>query len=115
MLDEQKKRAVTASVRVRNLGRNDLTVLYCVDLKLLGVSEVLKDLSVFISYCNFHNINLHFIIFFDLSHETGKISFCIFLGIPVAAFCDYIAFLHNGNNQDNDSLPPKNAPGVCDK
>jgi hypothetical protein len=51
---ESRKCSVTASVCIHDLGRNDLTVLYRVDLKLLGMSEVLKNLSVFISYCNFH-------------------------------------------------------------
>ena len=53
-LQKSRKCSVTASVCVRDLGGNDLTVFYSVDLKLLGVSEVLKDLSVFISNCNFH-------------------------------------------------------------
>ena len=42
---ESRKCSVTASVCIHDLGRNDLTVLYRVDLKLLGMSEVLKKLS----------------------------------------------------------------------
>ena len=48
------QRTVTAAVRIHDLGSNDLTLLYRVDLELLGVSEMLKDLSVFVSNCNFH-------------------------------------------------------------
>ena len=53
-LQKARKCAVTASIRVDDLGRNDLSILYCVDLKLLRVTEMLKDLSVFVSNCNFH-------------------------------------------------------------
>ena len=53
-LQKARQCTVTASIRVNDLGRNDLSILYCVDLKLLGMSKVLKDLSVFVSNCNFH-------------------------------------------------------------
>ena len=52
--EKSRKCAVTASVRIHDRCGNDLAVLYCVDLKLLGVTEMLKDLSVFVSNCNFH-------------------------------------------------------------
>ena len=54
LCEKSRKRAVTATVRIHDRCGNDLAVLYCVDLKLLGVSEMLKDLSVFVSNCNFH-------------------------------------------------------------
>ena len=65
---------MTASIRVRDLGGNDLTVLYRVDLKLLGMSEVLKNLSVFISYCNFHkfiSISLFIVIYASCSSTSN--------------------------------------------
>ena len=54
LCEKSRKRTVTATVRIHDRCGNDLTVLYCVDLELLRVSEVLKDLSVFVSNCNFH-------------------------------------------------------------
>ena len=48
--------AMTAAVGVNNLRSNNCTVLYFVDLKLFGVAEVLEDFSVFVGYCDFHNI-----------------------------------------------------------
>ena len=54
LCEKSRKRTVTATVRIHDRCGNDLAVLYCVDLKLLGVSEMLKDLSVFVSNCNFH-------------------------------------------------------------
>ena len=45
---------VSAAVGIYNFCIYDLAVLYLIELKLCGVTEVLKDLSVFISYCNFH-------------------------------------------------------------
>ena len=54
LCEKSRKRAVTATVRIHDRCENDLAILYCVDLKLLGVSEMLKDLSVFVSNCNFH-------------------------------------------------------------
>ena len=50
------QRAMTAAVGVNNLRSNNCTVLYFVDLKLFGVAEVLEDFSVFVGYCDFHNI-----------------------------------------------------------
>ena len=72
--EKSRKRAVTAAVRIHDLRRNDLTILYCVDLKLLGMSEVLKDLSVFISYCNFHkfiSISLFIVIYTSCSSTSN--------------------------------------------
>ena len=47
--------AMTEAVGVHDLCRKDVGSLYCVDLELLRMSEVLKDLSIFISNCNFHS------------------------------------------------------------
>ena len=48
--------AMTAAVGVNNLRSNNCAVLYFVDLKLFGVAEVLEDFTVFVGYCDFHNI-----------------------------------------------------------
>ena len=46
--------SVTATIGVNHFTIYNFSAFYCVNLKLLGVAEVLKNLSVFISYCNFH-------------------------------------------------------------
>ena len=72
--EKSHKCTVTVSVRIHYLGRNDLTVLYRVDLKLLGMSEVLKDLSVIISYCNFYkfiSISLFIAIYTSCSSTSN--------------------------------------------
>ena len=46
--------AVAASVGVDDLCIYNDTVLHIVHLELCGVAEVLKDISVFVGYCNFH-------------------------------------------------------------
>ena len=51
---ETGQSAMAAAVGVHHLGRNNSTILYIIDLKLLGVTKVLKDLSVRISNCNSH-------------------------------------------------------------
>ena len=56
---------------------------------------------------------LNYIIFFDLSHETEKISFCFFLETLEAAFYGGRAFLRSVNNQDIGSLQLKSVQGVC--
>jgi hypothetical protein len=50
------QRTVTATARVDDLGGYYRSVFHRIDFKLFGVSEMLKDLSVFISYCNFHYV-----------------------------------------------------------
>ena len=47
--------AVAAAIGVNDLGGYDLAILDVIDLKLLGVAEMLEDLTVFISNCDFHN------------------------------------------------------------
>ena len=48
------KSAVTAAVGGNNFGGDYLAILHGVELKLLGVTKMLKNLSIFVSYCNFH-------------------------------------------------------------
>ena len=48
------KRTVSAAVGINDFRGEDFAVLYVVNLKLPGMTEVLKDLSIFISYRNFH-------------------------------------------------------------
>lgn len=56
------KRAVTGAVCINYFCFYNVTVLHIVHLKLLRVSEMLKNSSVFIRHCNSHN-------FFSFSHE----------------------------------------------
>ena len=51
---ESGQGTVSAAVGVKNFCVYDFAVLYLVKLKLCGMTEVLKDLTVFIGYCNFH-------------------------------------------------------------
>ena len=53
-LEETGQRAVSASVRVYDLFRRYPAVLRIIKLKLRGMTEMLKDFSVFISYCDPH-------------------------------------------------------------
>jgi hypothetical protein len=48
------ERAMSLTVGANNGAVCDFSVRYGVYLKLLGMSEVLKNLSVFVSNCNFH-------------------------------------------------------------
>lgn len=52
---ETGERAVTTAVRIHDRLAYDLTIRHIVDLKLLGMTEVLENLSVFIGYCNSHD------------------------------------------------------------
>ena len=51
-----RKGAVAAAIGAHHFSIYDLTVLNLVDLKLLGVAEMLKNLAIFISNCNFHTV-----------------------------------------------------------
>ena len=51
---QSRKCSVTAAVGINHFAIDYFPVLCGIDLKLLGMTEVLKDLSVFMSYCNFH-------------------------------------------------------------
>ena len=47
---------VTGAVGIYKLCFNDLAVFNIVQFELLGVTEMLKDISVLVSYCDSHNI-----------------------------------------------------------
>ena len=49
------KGTVTAAVGVNNFGRNDAAVFHFIDLKLLGMTEMLEDRTISISNCDSHN------------------------------------------------------------
>ena len=51
---EACKCTVAAAVGIHYLAGEDLSVLRLINLKLFGVSEMLENLSVFVSNCNFH-------------------------------------------------------------
>ena len=52
--EHRRKRAVTLSVRADNGRGNDFTAFDLVNLERFRATEVLEDLFVFISNCNFH-------------------------------------------------------------
>ena len=52
--------AVAAAVGIHDLGGDDGAVFYVVDLKLLGVSDMLEDQFVCVSNCDFHGIKNSF-------------------------------------------------------
>ena len=54
--------AVTAAIGVNDFRMSDFTVRSFIKLKLFGVAEMLKNLTVFIGNCNFHN-GISFTIF----------------------------------------------------
>ena len=54
--------AVTAAVGINNFRMNDFAVRSFIKLELFGVAEMLKNLTVFIGNCNFHN-GISFTIF----------------------------------------------------
>lgn len=61
---ESRKRPMAAPLRIHNLFVLYCTIFYFIKFKLLCVSEVLKNHSIFIGYCYFHIfIFLSFIIF----------------------------------------------------
>ena len=47
--------AVTAAVGVNDFRMDDFAVRSFIKLELFGMAEMLKDLTVFIGNCNFHN------------------------------------------------------------
>ena len=49
--------AVAAAVGVDDLGSDDLAVCHIIDLKLLGVTEMLENLTVVVSYRDSHRKN----------------------------------------------------------
>ena len=69
--------SVTATIGVNHFTIYNFSAFYCVNPKLLGMTEVLKDLSVFISYCNFH-IVISILLFFSIDLTRRKKSRFIF-------------------------------------
>ena len=57
--------AMTASVGIYNGGGNHLAILYVIHLKLLGVAEVLENLSILIGNCD--------------SHKNNSFRFCVWI------------------------------------
>ncbi len=53
-LQETGQGTVSAAVGIHNLFPDNGSVLHIIELELLGASEVLKDVSVFIGCCNSH-------------------------------------------------------------
>lgn len=51
---QRGQRAVAGAIRAYQLLGQNFAVAGIIDLELRRVTEVLKDLSVFISYCNYH-------------------------------------------------------------
>ena len=50
------QRTMAAAARIHNLRRNDISIFHIIDFELFGVTEVLKDFSVFVSNCDSHNM-----------------------------------------------------------
>ena len=50
------QRTMAAAARIHNLRRNDISIFHIIDFELFGVAEVLKYTSVFVSYCDSHNM-----------------------------------------------------------
>ena len=65
LLQKFRKRAVAAAVGVDDLHIGDAVILDRVNLKLLGVAEMLENLSVFIGCCNFY------VVFFLLVRNSA--------------------------------------------
>ena len=50
------QRTMATAARIHNLRRNDISIFHIKDFELFGVTEVLKDFSVFVSDCDSHNM-----------------------------------------------------------
>ena len=48
------QRAVTAAIGADDFGADKGASLHSIKLKLLGMTKMLENLSVFVGYCNFH-------------------------------------------------------------
>ena len=75
--------AVTAAVGVNDFRMSDFAVRSFIKLELLGVTEMLKNLTVFIGNCNFHD----------------GISFAIFAWI-------FLCWLSASGSSGRSGLPP---------
>ena len=54
--EETGQGTVAAAVGIHDLGGNDVAIFDIVNLKLLGVTEMLENQLVCVSYCNFHGV-----------------------------------------------------------
>jgi len=73
------KSAMTMSLGANDFAAQNFTVIGVVNFKLLGMSKVLENLTVFVGYCNFHKFLL---LHFPASKPDGKflinnIHFCL--------------------------------------
>ena len=66
---------VTGAVGIYKLCFNNLAVFNIVQFELLGVTEMLKDVSVFVSYCDSHNICSFFCFVFFLNLPFDAVFF----------------------------------------
>lgn len=57
------KSAMTAAIGIDHFCIGDRSVFHFINLKLFGVSEMLKNFSVFISNCDFHNVLVSFFFY----------------------------------------------------
>ena len=55
---EASQSSVTTAIGRNYLRSNYLAILDLIDLKLLGMTKVLKNFTVFVSNCNLHNTSL---------------------------------------------------------
>lgn len=69
LLKETGQRAVAAAIGVNDLGGEDLGALYLIDLKLLAMPEVLKNLSVFIGDRDVHANASYFLADIRIIHR----------------------------------------------
>ena len=92
---------MSASVRVYNLFSYDLAVLSIIQFELFGMSEVLKNFSVFISNCDSHCVNSF------LHNDLMKFNRLKL----TASSCDQQSFSVNKSIRD---LPPCTVIDCCD-
>jgi hypothetical protein len=83
-LQEACKGAVAASVGIHDLLIHDLTLINIIQLKLLGMTEVLEDFSVFVCDCDSHGIRSFLNDFLiDLDRFKFTVSACDQQPFPV--------------------------------
>ena len=76
-LQEARKGAVSVSVGIYYLFVNDLSVFDVIQLKLLGMTEVLEDLSVFVCNCDPHCIcSFLYDLLIDLDRSVFTVPAC---------------------------------------
>ncbi len=90
-LQEACKSAMTASVGVNNLLADDFTLFNIVQLKLLCMTEVLEDLSIFICDCDSHGMySFLYDFLINLNRLVFTVSACNQQPFPVhKGICDF--------------------------